>query len=1477
MKKVYLVLLMLVAVALSASATKHSRLYSFERNSPDWQASTGSTSYFQWTNYTYVSFLAGYQGKTGQQYKTETVVRGYDNRFAFYTTRWHWRRKIGKYYDQEDNNYLRNDVNAVNIFSVLNLRAGDIVRIKCNDSNNDNAVQDRFITAHSPNAIDNRPWDDPSSPLTWLNQAIHEFIMQEDGNLDLNCAPDMELVSVEVVNPFEEYNYWRNDNNEGQVIDPNNQYSSQLLDPDNKATFNHFKTVSGGEIVTQQVSPMDEDHNTNADGPYWTPWTQPIVQFRGDIHPTDAFSATIEDGTWSGQKVVRVSGFEGKGGAVVIMYERYMWVYTIPYEVDENNSKSWNFWSHKLDVGYSTEDGSEGPEFLSLQHHDNAVGVSAREELYRVDGGKTPVYTTRYQDFMKAQNAFVNEETAGLMFWTRSWNENGGGQTKGMRSYGYNNEYQIGDKGVYEEDGDGYRYLTLLKGCGFTIPNLKAGDQVYIYMAHSENTLNHYANNLNVTRAGVKFKVWNAKDALKKDITDGVTNSDGYQSGMVFTGGSNWGPRISTAKWGRQYYGALHFYAAKDGDMHFLMDGSNDVNFVKLCYIRIYRNTQDIIVNTDELLGQEGYEVLVRQNPDGSFETPETRTFNLRTTNTVSKYQQFEVLECSGNLSSSQVSGWSSITMKKDKYGRDIETNPTVWNLNVSTTDNKPLYGAFLLRGKDMDHNNRYCMNYSDRVVAIGTLQQMNYPFTWNFKDILASAKGNSGAKFTADAGETTLYQDSTRIWTSKNGIYEMNNSAFENGNRNWSSGSQLYAYDEFIEEAAGVGFATWNQGGGNGNASHNGDIAITANGVRIQPQHQYGMTRVFLPKLKENMKVFIQGKRYVGGKSGFGAYYLTGKAYTPRVNNPWNENRYHDNAGYDEDNKWSENDLLSGKIKEMNIIKGSSEDEIKYDNFLYNFSSLDLVQEEKVTTESVDEHMDIVASAEKTVELTQTAPSTVSNSLFQLDHKDGNRWYAKDENGLISDPVRDVDTYGNIIINGPQNDAGALVFDSESVTLEEDGNTYTNVLKLGGAGSSDGRVIQIKDLNAEKEYDITVVLKSQNSDFARELAVYGGNWGGTELGTMLARNKVMAKSIKGVSGYSTITIGSKDSGIEIYAVYVRQSNQPTGVDEIPFIAYIDMKDAEFYSQDEINLTMYLSDVMIEHMGVSVDEKTLNAIGWASESRDYYIDHSLTEVFNAKPVKAYVATATNVDPNSNLITSITISPLTKPMQLSDGDGDPANTSGTGCIMYNTLETNNPKDRAATVSLFVPAIHDYILDSKINQSSVGNTYTNKSGNHANADEVNKISLMDGNMMIAKLYAGKLSDTNPNDEFTYYVLSYKWTDPNGVNHPTAAEEEANGLVEKFVRSKAASLKDNSAYIRLSTQFVNPNFSPTTGSSLSIVFEGEEGGADGIVDMLTGSQDNAQKGDADSYYTLSGQKINKPTVPGVYVKNGKKVFVK
>ena len=146
------------------------------------------------------------------------MVKGYDNRFAFYTTRWHWRTGARTNFVGNDNQYLKNDVGVTNLFSVLNLRAGDIVRIRCLDYQNNEILKNRFITAHSPNAVDNRPWtlwgsNAPNLPYNpgygfgqTFNDATHEFIMQEDGNLDLNCAKYMELKSVEIISPFVEYN-----------------------------------------------------------------------------------------------------------------------------------------------------------------------------------------------------------------------------------------------------------------------------------------------------------------------------------------------------------------------------------------------------------------------------------------------------------------------------------------------------------------------------------------------------------------------------------------------------------------------------------------------------------------------------------------------------------------------------------------------------------------------------------------------------------------------------------------------------------------------------------------------------------------------------------------------------------------------------------------------------------------------------------------------------------------------------------------------------------------------------------------------------------------------------------------------------------------------------------------------------------------------------------------------------------------------
>lgn len=1433
---------MLVAVALTASATKHTVKYVFKPGGNDYSVFTSDwDNHLSYTSYTHLSTLKGYAGATDETSKTVTVVEGFQNRLAFYKngndTPWN------RYYCNNDQPYVYNNSDNVNLFSILNLRAGDIVKITCRDTRVNEYCVNRFITDHSDNAIDNRPWPSSTFVRTDLTTAKHQFIMKEDGDLDLNCAPHMVLESVEIISPFVEYNQGVSN----PAVAPG---TTSITTP------------------TFQLSYDDRgDDNSPEDRIWWEEWSKPVVLYRGDIVGSDDPNA-VSYSLNNGQGQVTVSGFSGSG-AVIIMIERYMFAYTIPYQVSDGNKK-WNFFGKgSMKVGRHSEDGSEGPDKLSLQAHDNAYGITHYGPLYTTSSGTEKDIMTLYQDKMYGQNSYINEETAGLVFWTSN-------NTYDGTSYGYLNETD-------KEDGDGVRYLTIRKGGGFTIPGLKKGDQVYLYMGHANNESHN-----GVTKAGVKFHVWNALDALKNKIGDDPQGS----GDIVFCGGSMWGPNINNGSGGwakdRNMYGALHFYAANDGDMSFQIEGDGNYDYVKLYYIHIYKNTQDIITQTDELLGNQGYEFLARQNPDGTWEDSDTRTYNLRTVNHVSTNQRFEVLECSGNLTLDDINTWG--TAKSN----NATTNPNYFEVKVNNT--KPVYGAFMLRGKDYDHNNKYCINYADRVIAVGTLQQMNYPYTWNFKDILD--RGDSGDLF---SNETTAYEDSTRIWKTNGSNYEINNSAFGNGNRNWSSGAQLYASGEFIEEAAGVGFATWNQGGGNGGGSRNGDITITAAGVKIMPKNGYGMTRVFVPNLKSGQKLFIQGKRYVNGVSGFGASYLTGKTHTaagiptgPRVNNPWNT-RYRDDSGYDRDGgSWLP--LLNSKIKPMTILLGESEDEVAYDNFLYNFSSLEIEPGDVSENMVIDENLSILATTEKTVTFSQSSPSTVDNGagLFEYGSESTNQYgrVVYDKEGNI---VLQYDENGNVVLseNAVADADGNLIYDN-NVELTADDNTYTYEVKLNGQGNGSYRVANLT-LDANKTYDITVVLKSQNSNENRVLMVYGGAWGGdTPMATMLARDKVMSKTITDVTGQSSVYIGSKKDGIEIYAIYVKESNQSTSVKEMPFIAYIDMddEDMEFYGQDATNVTLYLSDVLIEHMAVSEDEKQLNAIGWASESRSRYIDHRLNEVFNNKPVKAYVATGTNLDDAGKLIASVTISELTAPMHLSTADNAANTTSGTGCILYNYIpdddildsETGkpNPKLREAKISLFVPAIHDYIKDAKINQNSIGNTYVNtystnatlEANRAANVDN-GKLGEVQGNMMVAKLTAGSLPATGPNDQFTYYVLSYKWNDPQGVSHPTAEEEAQNGLVEKFVRSAGASLKDNSAYIRLSTSAVNPNFKPQTGNALSIVFDGEEGVVDGIADLTIST--GAEQGEGDSYYTLSGQKINKPTVPGIYVKNGKKVFVK
>ena len=1378
MKKSYLLLLMLLTVTLTVTAKKRTRVYNFEYNSADYQAATNNRE-FKWTEYTYVNKILGYQDRNGQLYKTEKIVDGYDHRFAFYTTRWHWKKNYSAGYD---NQYLKNNTDYTNIFSVLNLRAGDIVRIKCQDLRTTEPIGKRFITAYSANCINNRRWSvsDPAvDKVEWLKEAYHEFIMKEDGNLDLNCAPLLEIENVEIISPFTDFNY---------------------------KEVTHEQFDNGGVLETEDIyiNPWNKDRGNDGDPKIvWQKWEQPVVLVRGDLQGTP--KAEIISGNANYSTRVRVSGLSGRGGTVVVMLERCMYTFTIPYKVADG-SKAWNFWSNPLAVGRSTENGTEGPDKLSLQFHDQAYGISKRQ-WYHDTNASGSIYTTLYDEWMNGQNAYLNEETAGLIFFSDTngdiedpTNENQDGGWR-RRTYGYENETTVAD-------GGGERYLTIRKNGGFIIPDLEKGDQVYIYMVHSINAAKGVQLDNGSYKDGVKFTVTNALDALKNPITT-----------PVCTGGSTWGPWISSGKWSRQYYGAMHFYAAAKGDMKFTFDGYEDKDYVKLCYIRIYRHDQDIITITEDMVSNTGgYEILVRQNANGTFEPTELHTLELRTTQAVGVNQQFEVLECSGNLTKDKFSGWCTTR------NRGYSTNPMIYDINVNT--NEPVFGAALVRGKDYDHSGQYCLDYADRIIAVGYRQTMKYPYTWDFTDI----DTYSSEKF---ANEATAYEDTTRIWNAANGGYDLHNSSFASNNRNFAAGTQLYANDEFIEEAAGLGLSTLNQARG-----RNGDFNISPSGIRIQAKNAY--SRVFIPEINKTCKVFVRGRKLNNG-TGFAAKYAIGRE-----------------IGYYKGNPETSLTRIALSEDENNV-----EEAFAYDGNFTNFDGFTQLGENGMakTEVQLDDVLTVAASSSKTVEFASSGARSVNNNVGQaIFHESDAQWTESTVDGET------VITNDNRIYDS----TGKAIYDSDNVSLDTEhaDNTYYNMVKLPGAARSEGRYITINNIPANST--VTIQAKSSGSDY-RHLMVYAGSTfgSGSTFATMIARpDELVSKSFNNGEN-TTLCFGSERGQLNVYAVYVdgQEVGSSATADSEPYLGYAQVEVAEGSTS---GLTLYLNDILIEKIGVSVDDKELNAIGWASESREYYIDHSLTEYFNNEPVKAYLATSTAKDEDNMFVNTVGLTPLTLPMQLSDGNGDPAESTQTGCIM------RHDEEQQATVSIFVPDIHDYLNDETIsNADFYGNACTNSSGDHDNADET-KLNSMESNMMVANLTGSDVPYSETTDEYTFYVLSYRYTDGNGKTHPAEGETPT----ERFVRvaKGGASGKPHTAYIRLKTSDVKPE-NYKGDANLNIVFDingNNSQQTDGIEDINTanGSQTQHTTG---GYYTLSGQKVDNPTKPGVYVRNGKKVFVK
>jgi hypothetical protein len=239
--------------------------------------------------------------------------------------------------------------------------------------------------------------------------------------------------------------------------------------------------------------------------------------------------------------------------------------------------------------------------------------------------------------------------------------------------------------------------------------------------------------------------------------------------------------------------------------------------------------------------------------------------------------------------------------------------------------------------------------------------------------------------------------------------------------------------------------------------------------------------------------------------------------------------------------------------------------------------------------------------------------------------------------------------------------------------------------------------------------------------------------------------------------------------------------------------------------------------------------------GYASESRDHAIDHALTSFLTGKDIKAY--TVSSPDYENHTLTLTDVGSATNYVL-------PANQ---GCVINAGESKLNVLDGG--FHFFVPDMHD---GEKLFSGD--------------------------NMMVANVENEGLTLGMFDGDNTNYVLAYKYQQLKEDGTPYGDVVEGDEMFYR-VSNKGIKLHKNSAYLQLPTSEVKPSPSRPAGCPMfSFIFtELDEGET-----VITGIEEAGvvfEDEEANAvWYNLNGQKLNgKPSARGIYIRNGKKVFVK
>jgi len=356
------------------------------------------------------------------------------------------------------------------------------------------------------------------------------------------------------------------------------------------------------------------------------------------------------------------------------------------------------------------------------------------------------------------------------------------------------------------------------------------------------------------------------------------------------------------------------------------------------------------------------------------------------------------------------------------------------------------------------------------------------------------------------------------------------------------------------------------------------------------------------------------------------------------------------------------------------------------------------------------------------------------------------------------------------------------------------------------------------------------------------------------------------------LTGVSKITIPEVNNGMYIF---VKASSEPTvkvgettltkltGNDDIFSVAEGVYLYKQTVSGNQDVEVAFANGTNVETVAVTNIEKSINALGYATESRDHAIDHTYQAKLTTHPVKAYaITTYEGTTYNYNGFTQVKKS---EPVSVV-----PATT---GIVLYQENAS-----AAFKSPMFYPAVN--VGPSETDNAILETNWMapNVESKQHYSETICKYHAMAGAPAVHQQHSGGCIWCTKFIMSRYYYTYDQSTKSNGSL--TEGNYEAFYRMKLGATSEANTFGANKAYLLIQTVpdavwKSNSNSSAPSGiifMDLESIGNNDETTA---IERALFSEENSNK---DIYYSLSGVRIiGTPTTKGIYIKNGKKVSIK